>query len=103
MVESTPVQVKRILTIDGGGVQGVFSLKLLESLEARITSGDSPVRLNSGERPTGLFDFFDMVAGTSTGAIIVGLLELGTAHQRSWRCIRSYVPGSSGRTLLHGC
>ena len=77
MVESAPTQVKRILTVDGGGVQGVFSLKLLESLEARITSEDSLARNSSGERPSGLLDFFDMVAGTSTGAVIVGLLELG--------------------------
>ena len=92
MVESAPTQVKRILTIDGGGVQGVLSLKLLESLEARITSADSPARNSKGERPSRLLDYFDMVAGTSTGAIVVGLLELGHSPSAILEMYKEFCP-----------
>ena len=92
MVESARNQPKRILTIDGGGVQGVLSLKLLESLEARITSADSPARNSKGERPSRLLDYFDMVAGTSTGAIVVGLLELGHSPSAILEMYKEFCP-----------
>src|SRR5262245_32159746 len=54
----------RILSIDGGGVDGIVTLEVLKYLEER-----------SGQAISQQFDF---VAGTSTGAIItVGLLLLG--------------------------
>ena len=52
----------RILTIDGGGMQGIASLEILKHLEQK-----------SG-RP--LSEMFDFVAGTSTGAIVASLLLL---------------------------
>ncbi len=52
----------RILSLDGGGIRGVFTAGLLAALEEREANG----------RPIG--DFFDMIVGTSTGGIIaVGL------------------------------
>ncbi len=57
--------VKSILCVDGGGVRGIIPLACLVRLE-RI-SGKS-VR-----------DLFDMVAGTSTGAVIAAGLALGVS------------------------
>jgi len=60
---------KRILSIDGGGVRGVLALAFLERLEAILTE-------NAG-RPVRLCDHFDLIGGTSTGAILATALALG--------------------------
>jgi hypothetical protein len=54
---------RRILTIDGGGIKGVFPAAFLAELEDRI-----------GEP---IVDYFDLIAGTSTGGIIALALGLG--------------------------
>ena len=60
----------RILSIDGGGIRGVFPAAYLAELERRFL----------GEQPIGRY--FDMVAGTSTGGIIALALASGlTASQ----------------------
>ena len=53
----------RILSIDGGGIRGVLPGQILVSLEEKIQqkTGDSNARLGN---------YFDLVAGTSTGAIL---------------------------------
>jgi uncharacterized protein len=60
---------KRMLSLDGGGVRGVISVAFLERIEA-ILSADAgnDIRLS---------DHFDLIGGTSTGAIIAGALALG--------------------------
>lgn len=60
---------KRILSLDGGGVRGVVSLAFLERIEAAIDEIEG--------RPTRLCDWFDLIGGTSTGAIIATALALG--------------------------
>lgn len=55
----------RVLSLDGGGVRGVLLLKTLLRLEEDL--GGLPIP-----------SFFDLVIGTSTGAIIgLGLVEMG--------------------------
>ncbi|MCO6414082.1 MAG: patatin-like phospholipase family protein [Thiogranum sp.] len=54
----------RILSLDGGGIKGVFTAQLLADLEAEHLGGQS------------VANYFDMVVGTSTGGIIA--LALGT-------------------------
>jgi uncharacterized protein len=46
----------KILTIDGGGIKGLYSAKILEHLEDRYKCA--------------LSDYFDMICGTSTGGLI---------------------------------
>jgi hypothetical protein len=60
---------KRILALDGGGVRGAISVAFLERIEAIISA-----RLGAEAR---LGDWFDLVGGTSTGALIAGALALG--------------------------
>jgi hypothetical protein len=60
---------KRILAIDGGGVRGVVALAFLERIE-RVLEGHYG-------RPIRLCDHFDLIGGTSTGAIIATALALG--------------------------
>lgn len=62
---------KRILALDGGGLRGVLTLGMLREIESHLRArhGNDP-----GFR---LSDYFDLIAGTSTGAIIAGALSLG--------------------------
>jgi hypothetical protein len=60
---------KRILSLDGGGVRGAISVAFLERIEELLVEHMGPkVRLG---------DWFDLIGGTSTGAIIAGALALG--------------------------
>jgi hypothetical protein len=62
---------KRILALDGGGLRGVLTLGILRRIETLL-------RAQHGNDPTfRLCDYFDLIAGTSTGAIIAGGLSLG--------------------------
>lgn len=60
---------KRILSLDGGGVRGAVTIAFLERLEEVIDEIEG--------KPTLLCDWFDIIGGTSTGAIIAGALALG--------------------------
>jgi hypothetical protein len=62
---------KRILALDGGGIRGLLSLQILRRVEdiLRERSGGDP-----GFR---LADYFDLIGGTSTGAIIAAGLAIG--------------------------
>jgi hypothetical protein len=60
---------KSILALDGGGVRGVIAIAFLERIEALLAEhAGKAVRLS---------DRFDLVGGTSTGAIIATALALG--------------------------
>src|ERR1700730_3306486 len=60
---------KRLLSLDGGGVRGAVTVAFLERIETLLTEQcNQEVRLG---------DFFDLIGGTSTGAIIAGALALG--------------------------
>jgi len=61
---------KRLLSIDGGGLRGALSLEILAAIETGL-------RDRSGRPDLVLADYFDYVAGTSTGAIIAAALALG--------------------------
>ena len=60
---------KRILALDGGGVRGAITVAFLERIETLLD------RKHGKEVP--LSDHFDLIGGTSTGAIIAGALALG--------------------------
>jgi uncharacterized protein len=60
---------KRILALEGGGVRGIVSLAYLERLEALLRARIRPDLV--------LSDYFDLIGGTSAGAIIATGLALG--------------------------
>ncbi|MGO8887248.1 MAG: patatin-like phospholipase family protein, partial [Streptosporangiaceae bacterium] len=62
---------KKLLALDGGGIRGVLSLEVLAAIEQTLRS-----ELNVGDTFV-LADYFDYVAGTSTGAIIAAGLATG--------------------------
>jgi hypothetical protein len=61
---------RKMLAIDGGGIRGVISLKILQRVEQILIE-------KSGNPQYRLADFFDYIAGTSTGGIIAAGLSLG--------------------------
>jgi len=65
-----PSPPKRILALDGGGVRGILTLGYLSRIESilRARYSDPDVRL---------CDYFDLIGGTSTGAIIAAGLAIG--------------------------
>jgi patatin-like phospholipase/acyl hydrolase len=63
---SEPNQTYRVLTLDGGGAKGFYTLGVLKQLEAMLGGGPLAKR-------------FDLIFGTSTGAIIASLLALGNS------------------------
>ncbi|WP_050401022.1 CBASS cGAMP-activated phospholipase [Bradyrhizobium embrapense] len=48
----------RILSLDGGGIRGIYAATILSLIEKEITDGEP------------IADYFDTIAGTSTGGII---------------------------------
>jgi len=97
----------RILSLDGGGIKGVFSASFLNSIEEM--SGES------------IADHFDLITGTSTGAILAVALGMGVpcreilrfyrergpvifpstgVHRRVWHIARRIVTGKHDHEVL---
>ncbi len=69
-------RIYRILSIDGGGIRGIIAARILSALEAKLQS-------RTGNPDTRLVDYFDLIAGTSTGGILA--------------CVYLYPEGETGR------
>ena len=72
----------RILTLDGGGSKGVYTLGVLSELEQAF-----------GCR---IYEKFDLIYGTSTGAIIAALLGLGMSVEEARKHYFELVPQIMG-------
>jgi hypothetical protein len=74
---------KCILSLDGGGLRGAVTVAFLEKIEELISQDKSRGQFSDQNQqselsqPVRLGDFFDLIGGTSTGAIIAGSLALG--------------------------
>ena len=68
--------MRKILTIDGGGIKGVFPAAFLAKLEEDL--------------PEPIGSYFDLIAGTSTGGIIA--MALGAGYRA--REILAETPGA---------
>jgi uncharacterized protein len=63
---------KKLLALDGGGIRGVITLEVLARIEAILREEKA-----GGSPDFRLADYFDYIAGTSTGAIIAACLSIG--------------------------
>ncbi len=61
----------KLLALDGGGIRGVITLEILEKIESTLRSA------LGRDNTFVLADYFDYIAGTSTGAIIGTALSYG--------------------------
>jgi uncharacterized protein len=65
---------KRILALDGGGVRGAITIAFLERVESVLQKRFGPqVRMSA---------YFDLIGGTSSGAILAGGLAVGLPVRR---------------------
>jgi uncharacterized protein len=62
---------RKLLALDGGGIHGLISLEILARIEELLRA-----ELGRDDRFV-LADYFDYIAGTSTGAIIAAGLSIG--------------------------
>jgi len=76
-VQASPAPC-RILSLDGGGAKGFYTLGVLKEIEAM-----------QGQP---LCERFDLIFGTSTGAIIAALLALGHSVDEIHALYREHVP-----------
>lgn len=93
--------MKRILTLDGGGIHGVLTLQILRRVE-QILGPRYPAKAGRFV----LADHFDLIAGTSTGAIIASMLAWGASVDEIERFyVESspdiFVPSSVVRRLIY--
>lgn len=63
-----------VLSIDGGGIKGILPAVILDFLEAQLQELD-------GEQAR-LADYFDMIAGTSTGGLVTAMLTAPNENNR---------------------
>jgi patatin-like phospholipase/acyl hydrolase len=68
----------RILSLDGGGIRGIYAATMLARVEAKITKGEP------------IADYFDTIAGTSTG----GIIALGLGLKKSAAKIQELYTGT---------
>ncbi len=66
---------KKILSLDGGGILGLMSVEILLKLERDL-------RKETNTSTLLLSDYFDMVCGTSTGAIIASCIAAGMSMEQ---------------------
>lgn len=86
----------RILTIDGGGIRGILPGQLLVRLEKLIQK-------KTGNSSAKIGDYFDMVAGTSTGSILTTFIlrpgEDGKAKYHAKEAVDLYI--DKGDEIFH--
>lgn len=58
--------MKKILSIDGGGIRGIIPGQIMVALEEKL-------KIKTGDQNVRLADYFDFFAGTSTGGILTCL------------------------------
>jgi uncharacterized protein len=83
--EFSEPKLLRVLSLDGGGAKGFYTLGALKEIEALIGCH--------------LYERFDLIYGTSTGAIIAALLGLGRSVDEIEELYRTHVVKIMARWL----
>ncbi|KAG2558753.1 hypothetical protein PVAP13_8NG343100 [Panicum virgatum] len=63
-----------VLSIDGGGIRGLIPATIIACLEAKLQELDGP--------EARIADYFDVIAGTSTGALVTAMLAAPDEKKR---------------------
>ena len=66
---------KKILTLDGGGIRGIITVEILAKIEQELKIKENNPNLR-------LSEYFDFVAGTSTGALIGACISMGMSVEQ---------------------
>jgi len=81
----------RVLSLDGGGVRGYLTIKILENIEKHLNKKEG------NDKPLG--ERFDLIVGTSTGAIIGGLLAIGKSAEDIRKLYENDIPIIFGKDM----
>ncbi|KAL1191732.1 Patatin-like protein 1 [Cardamine amara subsp. amara] len=73
-----------ILSIDGGGVRGIIAGVILNNLEEHLQAIDGP--------QARIADYFDVIAGTSTGGLITAMLTAPNKDGRPLKAAKEIDP-----------
>lgn len=74
----------KVLSLDGGGVKGYLSAKILANIELSLNEKNNE-NINIGQR-------FDLIVGTSTGGIIACLLSIGISAKEIFELYEKLIP-----------
>ncbi len=75
-------ETRKLLALDGGGIRGLITIEVLAELERQIREGLLRQGKLEPNAPFVLADYFDYIAGTSTGAIIATALSAGMSVEK---------------------
>lgn len=78
MSKEGSTRVCRVLSLDGGGAKGFYTLGILREIEALL--------------PRPIHETFDLIFGTSTGSIIAALLAMGRSIEDIHELYKKHVP-----------
>jgi predicted acylesterase/phospholipase RssA len=87
-VATSSTDLCHVLSLDGGGAKGFYTLGVLKEIEAMVGQP--------------LWERFDLIFGTSTGGIIAALLALGYRIDDIHKLYKQHVPGVMRRPNAHG-
>ncbi|MBA9073318.1 patatin-like phospholipase/acyl hydrolase [Flavobacterium gossypii] len=65
----------RILSLDGGGIRGIITCVILKYIEEQLQKLDNP--------NAKIGDYFDLIAGTSTGGILAAILLFPNSDKKA--------------------
>ncbi|KAL0302806.1 UNVERIFIED_CONTAM: Patatin-like protein 2 [Sesamum angustifolium] len=73
-----------VLSIDGGGIKGIIPAVILDFLESQLQELDG--------KQTRLADYFDVIAGTSTGGLVTAMLTSPDENNRPLYAAKDIKP-----------
>ncbi|MCL7024015.1 hypothetical protein MKW94_000950 [Papaver nudicaule] len=73
-----------VLSIDGGGIRGIIPGTILAFLESKLQELDG--------KDARIADYFDVIAGTSTGGLITAMLTVPDQHKRPLFMAKDVTP-----------
>lgn len=73
-----------VLSIDGGGLRGIIPATVLACLESKLQEFDG--------KDVRLADYFDVIAGTSTGGLVTTMITAPDENNRPLYAAKDIVP-----------
>ena len=85
----------RILSLDGGGIRGIISCVILKYIEEQLQAQDNPTAK--------IGDYFDLIAGTSTGGLITALLLFPDENKKAKFSVNEALDlyAKKGESIFH--
>lgn len=85
----------RILSLDGGGIRGIITCVILKYIEEQLQKLDNP--------SAKIGDYFDLVAGTSTGGILASILLLPDSNKKAKYSVQTALDlySKQGETIFN--